>query len=792
MTNTAGKGKNVPPSGKSHLVVTSACVAQLIAMGASGVAIASEEIDSNKAMSTLEEIVVTARKRAESLQDTPLSISAFTGENMESRGFTDISQIADFTPNMQFDFSAPITGSSNAASIYIRGVGQSDFLLTTEPGVGVYVDGVYLSRSMGGVLDLLDIERVEVLRGPQGTLFGKNTIGGAINVTTKKPSEDLEGRIEATIGRFDRRDFKASINVPMIEDTLFFRVSAASQNRDGWAKYSDGKDLGDKNSDTVRATVLLHASEDLEVTLAADWTKADESSPVSTLLYVNPMTGLTGLYNGFVATGPSEVYDPRYVMGEPEVGAIVNFGTAPTGSELEIHGGSLTLDWGSEDLSIKSISAYREMDVEFGNDADHSPLSILSTHNIITHEQYSQEINLSGLAVDDKLNWMIGGDFFNEKGSNATQVPITLGLFGNAALTQFALGLPAGPQQSQLLALAGAGASAAGTNSVDNSSYAAFSQATYHASEKLSVTAGVRYTYDHKKSLNRSTFKDLVDTLPAGAPIPDGFFVLTDGHADDVFEDVSPMLNIQYRWNPEVMTYASYSRGFKSGGVSERYRIPRSGPVSFEPENVSTFEAGLKTDLLARRLRFNGSAFYSEYSDIQVSAVQDIEPHTFNAAKADIKGLELEFVALPSANLTLSGGVGYMDASYTSIDPGVIIGVDNMFVNTPEFSANIAGEYVIPMRGNDEITLRADYSYRSKVANDAANTPELIQSGYGLVNAGISYDFHNQGISITVFGRNLTDERYLVTGWAELGSLGLVEGIWGSPREWGIQAKYQF
>jgi iron complex outermembrane receptor protein len=792
MKKIQNAGQIRPRFRKACLLSTSICLTPLLLLATPTKIFAGEANGGKIAAATLEEVVVTARKRQESLQDTPLSISAFTGKNMEARGVMDISQIADFTPNMQFDFSAPITGSSNAASIYIRGVGQSDFLLTTEPGVGVYVDGVYLSRSMGGVLDLLDIERIEVLRGPQGTLFGKNTIGGAINVTTQKPAESLEGSLEGTIGRFSRKDIKASINVPVVANKLFVRVSGAYQSRDGWAKRADDKELGDKNTGTIRGSALLRATENLEVILSADWTKARESSPVSTLLRVDPTVGLTGLYNGFVASGPAQVYDPRYVVGEPTVGGVVNNGTDPIGSNLEIYGGSLTLNWKSDDIAVKSISAYRKMNVDFGNDADHSPLPIMSTYNIIGHKQFSQEINVSGQALDNKLTWLVGGYFFNEKGSNATQVPITLGLFQNAGLQAFALGLPAGPMQSQLLALVAAGPSAAGTNSVNNSSYAAFTQATYHATDALSITAGVRYTYEKKKSLNLSVYKDLVDSLPPNTPIPAPFYVLADGHAEATFKDASPMVSLQYRFNPEVMTYMSFSRGFKSGGFNERYRMPRPAPVSFRPEHVSAFEAGFKTDLLDRRLRLNGSAFYSKYTDIQVTTVQNLEPLTNNAAKANIKGFELEFVALPFKGFTLNGGMGYIDANYTSIGQGVIVGINNMFVNTPEFSANIAAEYKIPVRANDEITLRGDYSYRTKVANDAENTPELIQSGYGLVNAGISYDLHDLGLSATLFGRNLTDKRYLVTGWADLTSLGLVEGVWGSPREWGLQVKYQF
>ena len=741
---------------------------------------------------TLEEVTVIARKREESLQQVPVAVTAFTGDNMAARGIVDVSQIADFTPNVQIDFTAPITGSSNAATIFIRGVGQTDFLMSIDPGVGVYVDGVYLARSMGSVLDLLDIERIEVLRGPQGTLFGKNTIGGAINVTTERPGPELEGTAELTVGRFDKLDFKGSINVPLVDDTLFLRLSGASQNSDGWGERADGLELGDENTDVYRGTLLWQATDNLDLQLSVDGTDTKEGSPVSTLLFVDPAASLSGLYNGFVANGPAEVFDPRYIVASPDAGGVLHQGTDPMGSEYEHLGASMVINWDMGNYSIKSIAAYREMDVAFGNDADHSPLPILSTSTTMEHEQFSFELNVSGSAMDDMLDWLVGGYYFTEEGSNDTDALITLGLFGNPGLQAFALSLPPGPDQGQLLAIAGAGTAAAGINTVDNESFAGFIHASYHLFSQFTLTGGIRYTYEDKKAFNSSNFKDLADTLPPGVPLPPPFFVLSNPNWQDSFENVSPHINLQYVWNDDVMGYLSYSGGFKSGGVGERYRIPRLAPVAFEPETVDSYELGVKADLLGKRLRINAAAFYMDYTDIQVSTVLDVEPLTFNAAEAEIKGLEFEFVVLPAAGLTLTGGFGYIDASYTDLDPGVLIGINNDFVDTPQWSATVAAEYVYPVVDAQELTFRADYSYRADVANDAMNTPELIQESFGILNAGLTYDFLAKGVSLTLYGRNLTDEEYLVSGWAEVGALGLVEGTWGRPREWGLMLRVDF
>lgn len=740
----------------------------------------------------LDEIVVTARKREEALEKVPIAITAITGKAMQERGLGDVSQVADFTPNMQFDFSAPITGSSNTASIFIRGVGQTDFLMSVDPGVGVYVDGVYLSRSMGSVLDMLDVDRVEILRGPQGTLFGKNTIGGAINVSTKRPSDQFEGAIELSTGRFSRFDAKATLNLPIVPGALALRLSGSTQNTDGWARRIDGVDLGDKNADALRAGLLLTIDDDWSAFLSFDWNKAKENSPVSTLLAVNPASQLGGLYNGFVATGPSEIFDGRYLVGRPGVSQVVNLGTDPQGSGYEIYGGSLTIKGVIGSVDLKSVTSYRHMDVNFGNDADHSPLSILSTYNVMEHKQVSQEFNLSGDLFDKKLDWLIGAYYFSEEGWNDTQVPITPGLFQNPALFAFASSLPPGPDQSQLLALYGAGASAAGLNSVDNTSYAAFAHLNIHPSDKLTMTVGLRFTRDEKKAYNGSVFKDLVDTLPPGAPVPDPFYVLTNRNADNAFEDWSPLVNVQYQWTEDVMTYASFSKGFKGGGVSERYRIPRAGPVSFRPEQVRSYEVGFKANLLDRHLRINGAAFYADYDNIQISTVRDVEPLTFNAAKARIQGFELEGTAIVSDALRINASLGYIDAHYVRLDPGVVISINNQFVNTPKWNASLAAEYRLELGSDTELTFRGDYSYRSSVANDAENTPQLMQPGYGLLGAGLTIKKRDLGLSLTVYGRNLTDERYLVTGWSEWNSLGFVEGVWGRPREWGATLRLEF
>ncbi|MFC7048683.1 TonB-dependent receptor [Emcibacter nanhaiensis] len=776
---------------KGGLFATAAVLPFVTGVSLASVAQAAEET-ADRAM-VLEEITVTARKRSETLQDTPVSVTAFTGNNMEARGFTDVSQISDFTPNVQFDSTAPLSGGSNAATIFIRGVGQTDFNHNVDPGVGVYIDGVYLARSVGSVLGLLDVERIEVLRGPQGTLFGKNTIGGAVNVTTRKPGGEFEGKLNATYGRFDRFQINGMINIPLNEDKLALRLSGSTESQDAIAYRADGVGLGGKNNDGARATLYWDASDNLDVTLSADYTTADEDSPVESLLGINPAAQLIILNNAFVATDPSGIFDDRFVIDSLDVGGVMDNGTSEmVGSRYEIYGLSMTLNWNVAGIDVKSITAYRNMDMSFGRDADHSPLVIQGTSNDIEHDQFSQEFNLTGTALDDKLDWLLGALYFEEQSYNYSIVPIVPGLFQNPGLEAMALSLPDGPDKTMLLGIVNGGASGGGPDSIDNKSYAAFLHTSYHFTDEFTLTAGLRYTHEKKYVDVKSSFYQLLELLPEGAPVPDAFRLLTDTDDEKEFDNLSLHLNLEYRWNDDVLTYLSYSEGFKSGGFNARYLSPRPAPISFDEEEVTTYEFGVKSELLEHRLRLNIAAFYSDYTNIQVSAVQNGEPFTQNAASATIKGFELEFTALPMENLTLMGGIGYLDAGYDSLDPGTLVTLDDMFVDTPEWSVNVAAEYTVPLGDTAELVFRGDYSYRSKFANDATNTPQLIQDGYGLLNGGITLDFVEKGLSVTAYGRNLTDEHYIMSGWADIGSIGLIDGTWGRPREWGVTVNYNF
>lgn len=737
----------------------------------------------------IEEITVTARRRSESLQDVPISISAFTGGQLQARGVEDVSQVGDFTPNLTFDPTAPVSGSSIASTVFIRGVGQTDFTLNSDPGVGIYIDGVYIARSVGGLLDLVDIERVEVLRGPQGTLFGKNTIGGAINITTRAPSPDAGGYAEVRIGNFNRTDVEASFDAPLA-DKLLTSFAASYQRQDGYQErvlLDESEELGNTDRFTARGRIRWLPTEALSVDLSVDYSRGREQSTAQSLLAVEPNTGApfipaaNGLIPGTVPTldprSATELegsqFDERFISDDPRE----TFQTGPSRSDFDIWGVSLTAEWQLDAFTVKSITAYRDLESEFARDGDGSPFVVAHTLDVYEQEQISQELQLLGTGLDDRLDWVGGLFYFGEQGRNLNTVPTSIGALQSGG-------------------------------DVDNDTYAVFGQATYDATEALSLTLGLRYTDETKRftpgfppptpqTLTQnpgSNFNGLALGLPPVLPL-----VAVDEFSTDAQElDINAV--VQYRWTPGLMTYASYSTGFKSGGFSQRIgpsgASPLPAPPDFEPEEVRVYELGFKWDGLDNRLRVNGAAFYSDYDDIQVTPLfEGIGPVTRNAGEARIVGGELEAQFVPNEFWTADLGVGILDTKYTELSPEVqvnttidgelLITEDTELANAPTASVNASVERRLPLEGLGELSARLDWTYTSPLFNDVLNSPELRRDTLHLIGANVGFTSANGLWQVSLLGRNLTDEDYIISGNAErfAGNIGYTQGVFARPRE---------
>ena len=764
---------------------------------------------------SLEEVVVTARKREEGLQNAPISITAATGEMLELRQIKTGENLGQVTPNLDFSSQSPSSGNNASSQVFLRGVGQTDFLPTTDPGVGIYTDGVYLARSTGGNFDFLDIERVEVLRGPQGTLFGRNTIGGAIDFKSKAPTEDFEGKLKLTIGEDSLAEAVATLNVPFSDD-FRGRFNVLRKTRDGYVtRLSDGEDLGDDNGISARAYLVWEPSDTAKISLIADYHDSDENgspmvfntigtSPANAFATFASQTagcpGVVSLGPPAGRTGTPENNDPRCANNQWDAGPFATNGTFPTASEHEEFGLNLTTEWQLDNVEIKTITAYRDSDSFSSTDADNTPLDVFDRVNTDFQEQFSQEIQFKGTAFNDSVNWIVGLYYFEEEAEDVNIVRFAGAGFGDGGLGIESIG-----------------------GLVENDTQAAYGQATWDATDQLSITAGLRYTEETKSftpnvrvlgdiasgggryfaetgcllvPVDRSNFPTSgsglsLITIAGGCPTSESQLVKQTFDIDEV----TPMLNAAYQWTDNVMTYATYSEGFKSGGFGARVVAPVTGAKPYDPEFVETIELGLKSTLFDDKLRFNAALFTTDYSDMQIVIRQDFNPVPFNAGEAGIDGAEFEITFIPNSSWQINAGLGLLDASYDSLSAEVLaagITVDSDLPHVPEVTANIGIAYYAETSWGS-ISPRIDWSYRDELFFDANNSEVIAADSHSVVNLAVNFTNSDGTWEATLGLNNATDEIYRVAGNQALGgAASYVESTYARPRNWFLSATYNF
>ncbi len=792
-------GKNIPAYRKLVRRAGGTVICAALMAGTSSLAYAQQAEEADTAMiNSLEEIIVTARKRSENIQETPIAITALSTTQLEQRSLTNLVEIGAYIPNVVMNTSPSSSGGGNNAQIYIRGIGQSDFLFTTDPGVGIYVDGVFHPRTLGGVMDLLDLERVEVLRGPQGTLFGKNTIGGAISLTSQKPQGDGSGYLEVTTGRYNRVDIRGSFDVAL-SDTLAAKVSMSSKNRDGYGKRLEfGTDkvidtTGDENATSARIALRWEASEDVTVDFSADYTREREKGVPVILSFVDDngatFGGLGGLWNALVG-GPNGLpYTSDFVIGNGN--RYDSYATAGNRNSLNSYGFSMDVDWTiDENLSLRSISAYRQMDAFFNSDTDGSPLQFTETDQYQDQNQISQEFQLIGTSFDDRFDWVLGVFYFDEFGRDDNKVRLTSGLYDAlealpGTLNGSPLGAPTAPGGPGNPINPNLDLDLEVFNEIDIKSYAAFSQGTFQVSDKVSITAGARYSYEKKDYfLNHSR-------LNSGATI------IGNRTISENWSSFTPMGSVDFQVNEDALVYASITQGFKSGGFNGR-PISEGAVSSFEPEKVLSYEVGFKTDWAESRLRLNGAIFYADYTDMQLGSISADENGVLalriqNAGKARIKGFELEMQARPTANFDLIGSVGYVDFEITELAAGVQdFTITAQAIKTPEWNASFGAQYTWDISDDSSMSLRGDWTYQSKTYQDVQNTEMIAAPGYSLLNARLTYMNDEGNWEMALFVTNLTDKAYIASAYQTLTSFGTANLIYGRPREWGLTVKKRF
>ncbi|MFN3815314.1 TonB-dependent receptor [Brevundimonas sp.] len=721
----------------------------------------------------VEEIIVTARRTEESLQRTPLSVSAFSEETLERLGAQDVTDLQGAVPNLNL---VQGRGSSDATNIYIRGVGQPDALQTFDPAVGVYVDDVYYSRIRGTQLDLLDLQRIEVLRGPQGTLYGKNTIGGALKLISRRPDSGPYGTASVTYGDYNEQRVRLSGATPLT-DTFAVGGAVLYAQRDGYVTDPvTGAEYNDEDTLSGRVTAAWTPGANFRLDLTADYTRQRAAMTVgraeAALITTDFLGGVT-IRQPAPAAGSEFDYQTRTTPG------------LPNETPLDHWGVSAIAEWTLSDaLTLKSITAYRDLSYDDYIDIDATELEMGDVLVAVDQNQFSQEF---------QLNFDNGGPITAVAGLYYLQEDIVS--------HQEAYG-------DDLFTFGGAPLDFLRTidDDLDTTSWAAYANASWQATEALRLSAGIRYTQE-KKDYWRTTTIDWSGAL-AGSTF--AFEV------SEEWDDVSPMISADYQVTPDAMIYGRISRGFKSGGFNGRANNPGE-QQPYDPETVTSFEIGAKTEWFDRRLRANFAAFYNDYEDFQARVSDCVADPTIpggactialtvlNAGQLDIRGVELELYANPTPNLQLDAQIGYLDAEYGEfnetreipVGSGEQVVIDRSWQTpafSPEWTIRLGGSYGFDLGSNGMITVGANARYRSEMALSVDNANiltreeyrSMFQDSYWLYDARAVWETVDGRYSLGVFGRNLGDEVYKTDAQEFSAVGGIRTAYYGAPRTWSI------
>jgi iron complex outermembrane receptor protein len=710
----------------------------------------------------VEEMVVTARRRAESLQEVPIAVSSFSGEQLEASGAQDLTAISQSAPNVTLENSR---ATNSTLTAFIRGIGQQDPVAGFEQGVGIYLDDVYLNRPQAAVLDVYDVERIEVLRGPQGTLYGRNTVGGAVKYVTRRLDASAPTfRAKASYGSYDQREVLLAGSTPLSE-TVRVGGAVTLLKRDGFGKnITTGEDNYDKDVFAARLSAEWEPTSTFLVRAAMDYTQ-DDSSPRQGYRLLPSATGQQVLRKHYdTAAGITRLGPLR----ENTVTAI---------------GGQIAMQWqATEQLTLKSITAYREDHSKSPIDFDSTAARSFDAPVVYDNHQFSQEVQVN--FQTERLNVVAGAYYLNANAFDAFDVVFT-------SATSFTLG------------------------DVDTRTWALFGEAEYKLTDTLKLTLGGRYTEDERRShVVRQTFVGInspffgnttaVNITPpvvvSGQQVVPNFF----GKRQD--NKFTPRVILAWQPNRDLNLYASYSQGFKGGGFDPRGNFANADVrAGFLPEKVDSYEAGLKATLFDGRATANTAVFFADYKDVQIpgSIVVPGPPVTFvgsttNAGAAEIKGVEFEGTARLTENLRAQLSVGYIDAKYTKfLVGGVNVANQRDVQNTPDWNGAGSLTYSAPLAlfgASGTLSLNGAASYKSKTQQFEIAIPRLDQSSYWLVDASASWTSESGHWRLGVYGRNLTDERYIVSGYNFPGAAtdNSVLAFYGNPRTVTASVEYRF
>lgn len=710
------------------------------------------------------DIVVTAQRRSESLQDVPISITALSGETLAKAGIQDTESLATLTPGL-------LVQRSVVGKISIRGVGNENYTISGDPGVAVHSDGVYVARAAAGLFDLFDIERVEVLRGPQGTLYGRNATGGVINVIPNRPTDKFEARIGGEYGNYNAFRLDGMVNVPLGEG-LGLRIAALRNSRDGFTVNANSGarsrglgQLDSKNVWAVRGQLGYDGPSPFSARLSIEY--LNDNSNLPAYKYLNRPTALPtadfgGGANAFLPAN-LRVVNQGFELAIP--GTTRGVGTDADVFGSTQFGAALHLGYDFGNANLTSITGYRRTKFNWLNDGDGSDVFYVNYIQQDDTEQFSQEVQLTG--GSKQLEWLLGGYYFRETGSSFIALPFTFG-----ANLPFYIRID-------------------GTAKTD--ALAGFGELRWMPTDRLKVTVGARYSHEKRNAAYRYE-------INFGPPV-----TVVNQNLNATFNAFTPRLVVNYEATDDLNVYASATRGFKSGGFNLLAIQP-----GFAPEKVWTYEAGIKSQFADRRITLNANVFYAKYSDIQVGQIVNLSSVLTNAAKATLKGFEVEMSARPTDAFDLGATVAYLDARYDNFCTGdptrptapVSVGCTaanpiqlggNRFPRAPEWTLTGTAAYTIPV-AEGGLTLRGDIRYQSKTFFTQFNRPLISQDGYTLVNARLTWTSGNGRYSFGGFVNNLFDKVYF-SEVLESGAFNpqlVAQAYVGAPRTLGINGSVRF
>jgi iron complex outermembrane receptor protein len=844
----------------------------------------------------LQEVVVTAQKRQQNIQTVPIAISAFTSQQLQQQNVTSLAALSAQTPGVTFDAGSPFSGDSSVLSASIRGIGQSDFAINVNPAVGVYLDGVYVARTVGANVNLLDVDRVEIAKGPQGTLFGANTIAGAISIITHTPGDTARFIGEATGGSFDRRDLAFTADIPIIPDKLLSSFTFGTQNQDGWQSvipypanspyaqtpfvvdpqtaypepgFQTGSDYGGMGITMARSKVLFLATDKLKFTFTGDWTHENQTALPNTV--VGTFSGnllsstFSSLYNlcisnnagslpGAIATattvpgigpifpagspnnalfggvcsqprahvpglsvGAAPLLGAGYVGGPPgpfnynnhpgtaylgssdpriylnnaagETGNIdTTYGVGPDYAKNDIFGLSLTGEYQLNDnLDLKSISGYRQMRWLIGTELDGTPETMFQVSDHQHQFQVSQEFQLIGKALGNKLNYVTGLYYFKESGYVHDYVPF-----------------------EGILEVYDA------SNDAENVNYAAYFHADYNPTEHWGFTLGGRYTdaqayfVPGQSDLNSFPLGSGVYPLATGQPFLRYFPGTGDSQQWHIFD---PTGGVQFHVNDDIMAYVSWSKGFMAGGWTTRVSGPETSPKAAEygPETSKAWELGLKSSWFNRHLIVDTDVFDTDFDAIQLNVQHGASPTLVNAGNAKILGWELQAESLVGdTGLQVNGSAAFLDAYYTYVNPAanlpefglpdgttvcpggaqagctISLGgspLEAKLPKTPRWKFTFDPVYTYTLTNHAQLRFIPVFSYIASMFNDSLNTPQMWRPVTRNLDASLHYVSPSGQYDAAVGGTNLTNDRYITSGQPNYAA-GFIDAYYNPPREW--------